>query len=377
VSALLVVLAVALVGTAIAATGSAAVPSAVPSVALPAQPPDAAGGSDRDASGQAGGDGSQTAGDTPGDGGLATADGPSRATSPVVPAPRERLVIVHGGDVSLDPSYLPALTISGPVSIWDGVRAAFADAHLVAVNLECPVGPGGVPQDKAFVFRCDPAALPAMRDAGVDLVTLANNHSADHGLELMLSSVETVQRAGIRTVGVGPNERAAHAPQIFELAGWRVAVLGFGGVVPRPDWIAYGDAPGQATGYDARRMAASVAAAAELADVVVVSVHWGAEGSLEPRAEDRVKAQAMIEAGADVIFGHHAHRLQPVEALGDGAVFWNLGNLVWPRLSDLGARTALARWSIEPDGTTQACLVPAEIDASGIPRLTGGPQTCL
>ncbi|MFA9429933.1 CapA family protein [Egicoccus sp. AB-alg2] len=286
-------------------------------------------------------------------------------------------MIVHTGDVSLDPDYVPALRRHGPDAVWDGVREAFHGADVVAVNLECPVGEGGVAQDKQFVFRCDPAALPAMRDAGVDLVTLANNHAGDHGLDLMLASVERVERTGLRTVGVGPDEARAHEPQFLDVAGWRVAVLGFGGVVPEPDWIAYGDAPGQATGYDAERMARSVARAKADADLVVVSVHWGEEGALEPRPEDRQKAQAMAAAGADVVFGHHAHRLQPVEQVDGAAVFWNLGNFVWPRFSDDGARTALARWTVEPDGTTSACLVPAEIDDDGVPRLTDDAPTCL
>ncbi|GGI04403.1 CapA family protein [Egicoccus halophilus] len=302
-----------------------------------------------------------------------SADGERAEEAPV----RERLVINHVGDVNLDPSYVPALGAEGPDAVWAGVRDVLRDADLTAVNLECPVGPGGEAQDKQFVFRCDPAALPAMRDAGVDLATLANNHAGDYGIATMLSSVDEVERAGIAAVGVGPDEASAHEPALLELGGWTVAVLGFGGVVPEPHWIAYGDAPGQATGYDAERMAASVAAAAEQADVVVVSVHWGAEGALEPRPEDRRKAEAMIAAGADVVFGHHAHRLQPVERVDDASVFWNLGNFVWPRFSDDGARTAIAQWTLEPDGTTRACLLPAEIDAVGVPWPTDAPPECV
>jgi hypothetical protein len=290
---------------------------------------------------------------------------------------RGRLVIQHTGDVSLDHSYVPVFRNAGPAAAWDGVRDTFAGADLVMVNLECAASDGGTPQGKQFVFRCDLGSLPAMRDAGVDVATLANNHSGDYGIDAMVESVPNVEAAGMIAVGVGVDEQDAYRPRFVELAGWRVAILAFGGVVPETTWHASGDRPGQATGYDAARMAATVRAAKEQADLVIVTVHWGAEGALEPRPEDVTKARAMVEAGADVIFGHHAHRLQPVERVDGRAVFWNLGNFVWPRLSDAGARTAIAEWVIEPDGTSTACLLPVEIDGQGVPRTTGGAPDCV
>lgn len=293
------------------------------------------------------------------------------------PAPRGRLVVHHVGDVSLDPDYHPTLRPLGYDAVWDGVRDTFAQADLVLANLECAPTRDGVPQPKQFVFRCELDALPAMREAGVDVVSLANNHSGDYGVPAMVESVGNVEAAGIVAVGVGADEAEAYTPRIVEVAGWRVAILGFGGVVPEPSWTARGDLPGQATGYDAVRMAEAVAVARDDADLVIATVHWGAEGALEPRAEDVVKAEAMIAAGADVVFGHHAHRLQPLEEVDGAPVFWNLGNFVWPRLSQAGATTAVAEWIIDPDGTVTACLLPTEIDDRGIPAPTGAPRECL
>lgn len=290
---------------------------------------------------------------------------------------RSRLVVHHVGDVNLDPDYLPTLRTLGYDAVWDGIRDTFAEADLVMANLECAPTRGGEPQPKQFVFRCELDALPAMRDAGVDVVSLANNHSGDLGIPAMVEGVGNVEAAGIVAVGVGANEAEAYAPRIVEVAGWRIAILGFGGVVPEPSWTARGDLPGQATGYDATRMAEAVAAAREDADLVIATVHWGTEGALEPRPEDVTKAEAMIAAGADVVFGHHAHRLQPLEEVDGAPVFWNLGNFVWPRLSQAGATTAVAEWIIDPDGTVTACLLPAEIDDRGVPAPTGAPRECL
>jgi hypothetical protein len=290
--------------------------------------------------------------------------------------PRGRLVIDHVGDVNLDPDYHPYLRTAGPEAVWDGVRDTFAEADLVLANLECTASELGSPEPKQFTFRCDLDALPAMRDAGVDVASLANNHSGDFGMDAMVDGVPNVEAAGMIPVGVGRDEAEAYAPGIVEVQGWRVAVLGFGGVVPEPWWHARGDTPGQATGYDAERMAAAVAAVRDDADLVLATVHWGTEGSFEPRPEDVRKAEAMIAAGADIVVGHHAHRLQPLEVVDGAPVAWGLGNFVWPSASPDANRTAVSRFVVEPDGSIEACLLPFEISAQGVPTPTGADPTC-
>jgi hypothetical protein len=366
--ALAVAAAVVLV-LALLAAGSEAIPPVAPFTAEDEALPDVEGSTDGanpsddpDASDTTGSDATDTV----------EAEGPEQAE----PDARRRLVIHHVGDVNLDPSQLSAASVADPANAWEGVRDTFAEADLVLVNLECAATDGGAPLDKQFVFRCDLDALPAMRDAGVDVATLANNHTGDFGVPGIVDSLRNVEAAGMIGVGVGADEEEAYRPRIVELQGWRVAIVGFGGVVPTPDWTARGDAPGQASGYDPALMAAAVEAAAADADLVIATVHWGEEGSFTPRSEDRVKADAMIAAGADVVFGHHAHRLQPLERVGEVPVFWNLGNFVWPNRSEDASRTAVATVAIEPDGRTEACLRPFRIDEGGVPRPTGAAPSC-
>jgi hypothetical protein len=291
------------------------------------------------------------------------------------PAGRGTLTIQHVGDVLLDPDAHPSLGGLG-AGVWDDVRELFSRGDLVVANLECAATRRDDPQPKRFVFRCDLDELPAMRDAGVTAVTVANNHSGDHGVPGIVDSLRNAEAAGFVAIGAGADEAEAYAARIVEIQGWRVALLGFGGVVPVPDWTARGDRPGQASGYDAAAMARAVEAATDAADLVVVSIHWGEEGSFEPREEDRERAEAVIAAGADVVFGHHAHRLQPLERVHGVPVFWNLGNFLWPRTSDEAAITAVAELVVSPDGTMEACLLPVEIDEAGRPVPTGAPPTC-
>ena len=294
------------------------------------------------------------------------------APAPIPGSPARGRRVVHGtGDVNLDPSYLLALRARGYDHAWSGLRGLFTGDDLTVVNLECPVSDRGTIVPKEFSFRCDPAALPAARAAGVDVANLANNHSGDFGPEALLDSVERLRGAGIAPVGVGADVRAATEPVIVERNGWRVAVLGFGGVVPAADWLAGPGRPGMASGDDTAAMTAAVRAAAQRADLVFVTVHWGVELDTRPRPDDVARARAMIDAGADGIFGHHSHRLQPLDTYAGRPIAWGLGNFVWPVRSEAGSRSAAASFVVEPDGTVRGCLLPVRITSPGHPELTG------
>jgi poly-gamma-glutamate capsule biosynthesis protein CapA/YwtB (metallophosphatase superfamily) len=299
----------------------------------------------------------------------------SPSTSPT-PSPsaeprRGRLVIRATGDVNLDPNYIPNLRTNGYEYAWSGLGGLFRRDDLTIVNLECAVSELGSPLPKDFTFRGDPAALPAMRKAGVDVANLGNNHAGDFGPEALLDSRRNLLENRIRPVGVGRNEAQAHEPAVFDMKGWSVAVLGFGGVVPTEDWIAGSDHPGMADGDDVASMVAAVEAADATADIVIVTIHWGVELDTKPRPEDVERAFALIDAGADAIFGHHAHRLQPMSRYKGRPIFWSLGNFVWPNFSVAGSTTGVAEVTVTRSGKVMGRLIPAFIESSGHPVLQG------
>lgn len=306
----------------------------------------------------------------------ATTTTPTTATTAPTPTstsvpPRGELVISATGDVNTDIGYIPALATEGHAHAWTGLDGLFAEDDLTIINLECAPSEEGSALGKTFEFRCDLDSLPVMAEAGVDVVNLGNNHSQDYGKAAMLDGREKAAAAGLNPVGVGANSTEAAAPAMFEINGWKVAVIGFGGVFPSLDWFATEESPGMANGDDVEYMAAAVRAAAEKADIVVVTIHWGVELDLEPTDGDRALAEAMIEAGADMIFGHHPHRLQPLEIVDGVPVAWSLGNFVWPNFSQAGSTTAVAQVTVSPDGSVTACLLDAFITSPGHPELTG------
>jgi poly-gamma-glutamate synthesis protein (capsule biosynthesis protein) len=292
-------------------------------------------------------------------------------TTTTVPE-RRRIVIRGTGDVNLDPEYIPALAANGYDHAWSGLDGLFLTDDITVVNLECAAAPGGSPAYKEFVFQCgDEAALRSLADAGVEVANLGNNHSQDHGTRTMLRSRKALAEVGVSPVGVGKNLRQATRPALFEVGGWTVAVLGFGGVVPEPGWLAGPKRPGMASGDDIPTMVEAVERADEVADLVFVTIHWGTELDAGPRPEDIERAHAMIDAGADGIFGHHQHRLQGLDHYQGRPIAWGLGNFVWPRFSEGSATTAVAEFVVRPDGTVRGKLLPAFIESSGHPVLVG------
>lgn len=292
-------------------------------------------------------------------------------TTTTTEPPRGSLVIHGVGDVNTDTSYIPALAEQGHAYAWSGLDGLFVGDDLTVINLECAPSGLGEPLAKTFIFRCDAASLPVMAAAGVDVANLANNHSGDFGKEALVDGRANVAAAGILPVGVGKDSAEAALPAVVEVNGWKVAVVGFGGVYPSLDWFATEERAGMADGDTIETMVETVRAADQIADLVLVTVHWGTELETEPTADDRRRAEAMIENGADIIFGHHAHRLQPLEIVDGAPVAWNLGNFVWPNFSRPGSTTAVARVEVSPSGEMKSCLIPAFIAAPGHPETRG------
>ncbi|HUG74630.1 MAG TPA: CapA family protein [Acidimicrobiia bacterium] len=295
---------------------------------------------------------------------------------------RQRLVIHGAGDVDVSPTLSYRFRYEGYEVAWAGLGGLFLRDHLTIINLECAPSILGYPIPKETNLRCDQDALPAMRTAGVDVVSQANNHAGDYGPTALVDGIANLRAAGLVTVGSGASLAEAMAPGIVDVGGWRIAIVGLttvsGYAVGEPGgaWFASSDRPGVAYA-SMENIATAVGAAREAADIVIVTVHWGNEGMGYPDHGDRLRAGAMIAAGADVILGHHSHRLQPLEVVDGVPVFWSLGNFVWPNTSATGSTTGIAEIIVEPDGTIHARIIPAYIESHGQPVLRGHPDWTL
>ncbi len=208
------------------------------------------------------------------------------------------------------------------------LAALFRDADLALVNHEGPAPDRFSYHRTGLVFTFDPRLEAGLRHAGVDVVSLANNHIRNAGSIGISQTIRSLRAAGIAPVGAGRNVRAARQPAWFTVDGVRVAILAYDGV----DLAGAGATRTRAGAapLDLRSCRADIAAARSAgAGVVIVVPHWGTEYTSHPTVFQRRQAAALIAAGADVILGSHPHWAGALEAIGRGVVVYSMGDLIF------------------------------------------------
>lgn len=304
---------------------------------------------------------------------------PVGADPPSSPSPEpespEPFTVAFGGDVMFE-GILRERLDADPESAMGPVADIFHDSDLSMVNLETAVTERGTPADKDFVFRAPPTAYDALRAAGVDVASVANNHGMDYGEEGMHDTLDHAEAADFPIVGIGRNADEAYSPHITEVNGNTVAILGATDVLDAhviPTWTAGDDQPGLASTKDEalERMLEAVADAGAEADTVITYLHWGMEGSHCPLPHAPDLARQLIDAGADVVVGGHAHVLSPGGYYGDAYVHFGLGNFVFYNFSGPTAETGVLQLTMLGDEVLEDEWLPGQIEG-GIPILYEG-----
>jgi poly-gamma-glutamate synthesis protein (capsule biosynthesis protein) len=249
--------------------------------------------------------------------------------NPPGPANDERVTLAFVGDVLLGSTVETILRRNGFDYPYHDVKALLSQADLAVANFESPVTERGTEQDKQYVYRTSPKALPAFKEAGFDLVNLANNHVLDYGEIGLLDTLDALDQAGIRRVGAGRDANEAYKPAIVEKKGIKIAFLGVSRVVPEVSWKAGKNHPGVAETYDWTRPVKEIAEAKKAADIVVVLAHWGEERKDRPLDYQVQLARRYIDAGADLVVGSHPHVLQGIEYYKGKWIAYSLGNFIF------------------------------------------------
>lgn len=263
------------------------------------------------------------------------------------------------GDIMLAGKWAPLLKAKGYDYPFGGVKAELAGADINLANLESPLATRGNEYiGKQFRFRADPAVAKAVRKAGFNLVTLANNHSMDFGGEALAETMQHLDSAGITWIGAGANLDEARKMALYTIKGKKVAFLGYSLTQPI-EFFAGQNRPGTAPGYE-KLVTADVASARRQADYVIVSFHWGKEASGIVQDYQRKAAHNAIDAGADVIIGHHPHVLQGIELYKNGVIFYSLGNFTFASKSTTADVSALIRLRFE-EKQLSAEILPLDV----------------
>jgi hypothetical protein len=290
------------------------------------------------------------------------------AISPAATGAESPAITISGtGDIAMAPSG------SGASSFFDsGIRKALA-AHIALGNLEGTLATGGSSKcgpgsSDCFAFRAPPSYSSALKHAGFTIMNLANNHALDYGESGQAETIAALKRAGLRFTG-RPGEIA-----ILRKGGTKVAFVGF---APYP-WAQ--------NLLDIEDAVSLVRKAGRKADIVVVTMHAGAEGSDqqhvrpgpewflgEPRGNVVAFSHAVVRAGADLVVGHGPHVLRGIEWYRGRVIAYSLGNFLGNgtlNVSGVSGQTAVLRASLRRDGSwADGKLVPVQLTGGGLPRV--------
>jgi poly-gamma-glutamate capsule biosynthesis protein CapA/YwtB (metallophosphatase superfamily) len=287
----------------------------------------------------------------------------------LAPAPVVHLAAT--GDIMLDRSMGHHLRQGKLDYPFYEVAHWFHAADLTIGNLESALGDTGEPEPKAYPFRAPPEAAEALARAGFDIVSLANNHGMDYGPEALLQGINLLHAAGVVPIGAGADETAAYAPHITSVNGLSLAIFGYVNVpvewrgFDTKTWTATADSPGLAWAT-VEQVQADVSAVRDDVDLVIVVLHSGYEYVDPPSPIQMDLSWAAVDAGANLVIGHHAHILQGIEFYRDGVIVYGLGNFVFE--IDGPPETAVLYAWLDANGVREIELLPAIIQFGGQPR---------
>jgi poly-gamma-glutamate capsule biosynthesis protein CapA/YwtB (metallophosphatase superfamily) len=291
-----------------------------------------------------------------------------------------RTVIEVAGDVLPESSWKGEQDVT---HLFDGVREEFTRADLVFVNLEEPItsshtvtrskSPASVKAGRDYILHATNPDIPrAMKEAGIGLVGLANNHMMDYTTVGLSDTLELFHNSQLPIVGAG-FEAEAQRSFILKAHGIRVALLAFTDVVP----TGYEATParlGVASAKDTDVLIQAIKRARQQADFVVLMIHWGGQGRHLITSRQHELARVAAEAGCDAVVGMHPHVLQGIEYVGQVPVFYSLGNFAFPSSREDARESMILRLNFDSHKLESVEIVPVEISSEGAPQVVSDAE---
>ncbi len=289
----------------------------------------------------------------------------------------QAVTFAFGGDVHFE-GRLRSLLDSNPTGMLSPISPALSQADVAMVNLETAIGERGSPVPKNFNFRAPARAFEALRAAGVDVVTMANNHGVDYGPVGLQDTLAAKAATPLGVVGIGANAAQAYTPWTTNVRGQRITVFGASDVIDDAligSWTATDTQGGIASTktLNQARLIDAVRVARPNTDTLAVYLHWGAEGTDCPTPRQEELAHSLVGAGADIVVGSHTHRVMTAGRLGPALVDYGLGNFVFYNESGPSGVTGVLNVTATGRDIDSYTWKPARIQGS-IPHLLTGPD---
>ena len=287
------------------------------------------------------------------------------------------VTIAFAGDMNFEGATASRLA-ADPNSVFGPVSGILSDADLTIANLETAVTKGGgTPVGKQFTFSTGPEALTAIAAAGIDVVSMANNHGMDYGEAGFAESLQVRDETDLPIIGMGANENEAYAPHIAEGNGQRIGVISATQVLDGSfidSWTATSDHAGLASAKRVDKMVETVEATRAKVDTLIVFLHWGTETETCPNEAQTTLTPQLIDAGADIVVGGHQHRVLSAGYSGAAFVGYGLGNFLFQANSELGSRSGVLKVTATGRRIDGYEWVPARINGANQPIPAEGQE---
>jgi poly-gamma-glutamate capsule biosynthesis protein CapA/YwtB (metallophosphatase superfamily) len=282
---------------------------------------------------------------------------PGHATEPAA----DEITIAAVGDIMLGHRAEPYLASEGPAYPFAQVLPVLRQAQLVIGNLESPISTRGTAvENKQFTLRVGPAAVDALKAAGIRVVSLANNHILDFGPQALQDTLSALGENGILYAGAGMDLDDARAPAFLKIGKRTIAFLSYSLTFPL-EFYASAGRPGTAPGYK-EYVKTDIQKVRPLADLVVVSFHWGAELMTSAKTYQQDLGRRSIDWGADLVLGHHPHILQELEVYRGRLIAYSLGNFVFGSESDRTNGSIILLCTFKGKSLTRVEAVPLDVN---------------
>src|SRR3989339_663665 len=267
----------------------------------------------------------------------------------------EGIVITAVGDIMLSRGLSPLLEKNGPDYPFAGTKHIFRNSDIAIGNLECYISSRTLDAGNFFNFRASTPAVSGLKNAGFNVLTLANNHVFDGGYPGVRDTVSILQEHKIAYCGAGSDIETAQRPASLQIKGKKIAVISCTTLMPA-GLLASKNSPGLVS---PGMLVSQIRRLRVYYDYVIVSCHWGEELAEKPRADDIKTAHALIDAGAELVIGHHPHTIQGIEIYKGKAIIYSLGNFIFDNPSEPTRKAFIAEYTILPRSKTLR-VIPIE-----------------
>jgi poly-gamma-glutamate synthesis protein (capsule biosynthesis protein) len=284
--------------------------------------------------------------------------------------PDSEIAVLHFAGDFLPAAHYEAAAGDSPAVAFENFPLFLQDDFTI-VNQECPITDRGVKTPKPYNFRMRPDYRGVYGQTGIELVNLANNHVYDYGEEGLFDTISYLDSVGTLHIGAGRTAAEARKPAVIALKGHRIGFLGYygGGEAPVAGRTTPGVAP---RNLDIIRRDLALLRETDSVDFSVVTLHWGTEKAEEPDSGQQLFARGVIDAGADLVVGHHPHILQGIESYHHGVIAYSLGNFIFGGNSRASYETAVLELNLSDEGAEYK-LIPVGVRNWRL-RVLEGPE---